>query len=242
MSNELRAYLLLVAYPAIIVFLIDWSGPGSRWAMKHRSSLLPPAIKGIQETRGRFLLLIKYALVVLAAWGITNRDQRHLLAMEIRTHSWPVVFLSGLFGGVFIFGFRRLLALSWPPIAVSESRDYALRGRISIWLAIFLFGGLAEELWRAFCILSFLQAGQTAFVGAVLPALAFSLAHMSGLPARIPGGLEIACAEAITGLLLGTLFLWSSNFFSPYLASLVYYTLNLYWLRTRQNVSNVGEA
>jgi len=215
------------------MFVFDWCGPVSRWAFRNRSTPVPIRLRRIGERRGRFLLLIKYAVLLLVLCVLAGKDPWYLVRMLAPKQSTLVAFAWGAAGGLLIFGFRRLLALAWRPIVFSEVNDYLLRGPTAVWLTIFAFGGFGEELWRALCIYSFRQSGYEALSAAVLPALAFSLAHVSGLPTRIPGGLEIAFAEAMTGLLLGLLFIWSGNLISPYLASVTYYSLNLYWLRHR---------
>jgi len=225
--------MVLAAYPATIMFVFDWCGPGSRWAAKKRSPVLPPGLKRIEEKRGRFLLLIKYALVFLLLGTLAGKQQWHLVLIPTHLRPWPVVFASGILGGSLIFGFRRALALIWQPIAVSEPNDYVLRGSVSLWLLTFIVGGFVEEFWRALCISSFQQNAYSALLADLLAAIAFSIAHMSGLPPRIPGGLGIAAAEAVTGLLFGALFIWSGNLVSPCLASMMYYTSNFYWLRRR---------
>jgi len=112
----------------------------------------------------------------------------------------------------------------------SEAIDYSLRGGIAIWLVIFAIAALAEESWRAMCVSSF-HYGPIA--GNVAAAACFSLAHMSGLPPRIPQGLSIATFEVVVGLILGATFMTTGSVLSPVLASLVYYISNYFWIRHR---------
>jgi membrane protease YdiL (CAAX protease family) len=130
-----------------------------------------------------------------------------------------------------VFGFRRVLALFWPPIASSEANDHVLRGSTALWLMVFVVAALTEELWRALCISGFQQNGYSSLLADILPAFFFSIAHMSGLPSWIPSGLEIAGSEIIVGIVFGALFIWSGNFVSPCLSSLVFYTLTFFRMR-----------
>lgn len=235
--TELRTYIVLAAYPAVVMFVFDWCGPVSRWAFRSRSTPVPIGLRRIGERRGRFLLLIKYALVFLLVETLAGKQQWQLVSIATHPRPWPVVFASGILGGLLIFGFRRALALVWQPIAVSESNDSALRGSVRLWLFTFIVGGFVEEFWRALCISSFQQHAYGAIPADSLPAIAFSIAHMSGLPSRIPGGLEIAAAESATGLLFGAIFIWSGNLVSACLASIMFYSCDFYWLRRRYGCS-----
>ena len=57
----------------------------------------------------------------------------------------------------------------------------------------------------------------------VLAAVAFSIAHVSGLPARVAPGISVVFAEMLVGLILGALFLWSGNIVVPFVSSIVYF-------------------
>jgi membrane protease YdiL (CAAX protease family) len=117
-------------------------------------------------------------------------------------------------------------------VAGTEAHDYLLRGPIALWLTIFASGALAEEFWRALCILAFHQNGYSAASAVLLLAFAFAEAHVAGLPPRIPGGLENVAPEMGIGVILGVLIIWSGSLLPACLASMAYYTSNLFWLRS----------
>jgi len=107
-----------------------------------------------------------------------------------------------------------------------------------LWLAIFLVGGFAEEFWRATCISSFRTNDFTAAQANLLTACAFSIAHVSGLPERVAPGVPSLLAEAMIGLLLGGLFIWSGTLTAPYFASVTYFVLNFFFVRRALIPSN----
>lgn len=219
------------------MFWFDWGGPGFRWADKNRSIVLPPEIKRVEENRGRFLQFLRYALLFLVLWGLAGRGLWRIISIPAHTQGSAVV-ASGILGGLLILGIRRALALISPSIAASELDDYLLRGPTAIWLMTFAVGAFSEEFWRALCIVNFQHNGYSSIGANLLTAFAFSIAHMSGLPSRIPAGLPIAAAEMLTGFMFGALYVWSGNLVSPCLASLIYYTSNFYWLRRHYHPSS----
>jgi membrane protease YdiL (CAAX protease family) len=232
--SELRCYVALAVYPLIIIFIFDWGSVGARWSREHRSRLVPQNIRSIDEARGRFLLLLKYALLSLVLIGLTRGNGWFFAILLSHFRPWLLVFNSGILGGVLLFVFRRGLSLLSRSIAASESNDFALRGPTALWLTIFLAGALSEELWRALCITGLEHNGYSLFAADILPALFFSLAHMSGLPPRMPAGLAIAGVEVIVGLTLGAIYIWSGSVVSSILASLIFYTVSFLWLRKQQ--------
>jgi CAAX prenyl protease-like protein len=226
--TELRSYVLLASYPAIAIFVIDLFSQGSRWARKNKSTAVPESLRQQDESRGRVLLLFKYLLLLIVTTWLAGGFKS--LSTSIASHRlgfWT--YFAGILAGLFALAFRRL-AGSAPSISQFESEDYSLRGTISIWLAIFAIGAIAEESWRALCIGSFYDGSK---FGNVAAAACFSLAHMSGLPPRMTKGLGVAAVEVAVGLIFGATFMVTGNVFSPFLASIVYYTSNYFWIRRR---------
>jgi hypothetical protein len=227
-----RILLALLAYPVIVVLVFDWLGPGSRWAVKNRSFFPPSDISEKEETRGRPLLLVKYALLLLilrslvggGVWQVVTNDSP-------RTQGLRLVAL-GLAGSILLLAVRHLISLLSPRAAQAANHRYFLRGSPVFWMAVFVLGGFVEELWRAICIAGFEKYEVNPFIANLLPAIAFGVAHVCGLPSRVsPGGV---LAEMVIGLGLGGLFLFSGSLIPPYIASVTYFAVSYFGvLRSR---------
>jgi hypothetical protein len=224
--TELRTFLALAAYPLIIIVVFDWFGEGSRWVRSHRGLHWPADVKLAEERKGRWLIIAKYALLIIVMRILVGHAYTRTELVKILGHPSFRFGLMGLCVGLLMFGFRRLLSLLWLDAAVAERNDYFLRGPIALWLAIFVIGGLAEELWRAVCLLSFQANDFTALSANLMTAFAFSIAHLSGTPERIAAGVPSILAESMIGLLLGGLFIWSGSIQVSYFAGLTYFILN----------------
>jgi len=146
--------------------------------------------------------------------------------------------VSGIGGGILIFGVRRLLSSTSESLASSEENDGARRGAVAQWLAIFVLGAFVEEYWRAFCILAFRQNDYGVISSDLLTACSFGMAHLAGRFYRIAPTVASVGSEMAIGALLGALFIWSGNLASAWIASISYYTLNFYWLRWRYPYSS----
>ena len=77
--SEFTAYVALVSYPAIIIFVFNWLDQASRWAVKNHSMIMRPDLKPIEEARGRPLLLGKYALLLLVMRGLAGNGLWHVV-------------------------------------------------------------------------------------------------------------------------------------------------------------------
>jgi hypothetical protein len=224
--TEFYSYALLAAFPVIGIFVFDWWNSG--W---HRSMVLTPEIARKREQAGRPLLLLKYALLLLVMRGLAGDRFWYVIPVIARTRSESVLVALGIATGLLLFGLRHLLSSVSPASAASEKNEYFGRGSVLTWLAIFLMGGLVEELWRALCIVALGQNSHDFFLANLLTAVAFSVAHQSGHPSRIPPGLENAGTEVVVGLMLGALFIWSGNLVAPCIANVTYYTASFSLVR-----------
>jgi len=227
--TELRSYILLASYPALVIFVTDLFGPGLRWTKQNRSREVPESLRRRDESRGRVLLVFKYLLLlIVTAWLAGGFKCLYVSFASHRVSSWTSCFV-GVLAGLFLLLVRRVAATT-PLISQAEAIDYSLGGSTTIWLAIFLTAAIAEEPWRALCIRSFHYGPR---LGNVATAACFSLAHLCGLPSRIMAGNGIIIFEVLVGLSLGATFMATGSVSSAFLASIVYYTGNYFRIRRR---------
>jgi CAAX prenyl protease-like protein len=224
-------YLALAVYPAIVMFVFDWWG-SFRWARKSKSFIYPPEIRKKRETTGRYLFFLKFAVLLLALWCLSAwRTWHRLVAVPVDPRSFLQLIAWGGAAAIMALAFSRVSAMVSPRVAASENASSYLEGPVPLWIGVYLIGGFSEEFWRAFVIASFVQSGHSAAYSNLAAALAFSLAHLSGLPPRILPGEFVR--ESVVGLIFGGLFIWHGNLISPCCASVLYYTASLLVLRRR---------
>ena len=229
--SEFRAFLALISYPAVFIFVPE---PVSyRWVRKHGLLTLPPDINEKSERNGRYSYAFVYGLLLLFLRFLAGRSLWQAVSIVPRVYPWLSPAVSGIAGGILIFGLRRWLVFTSESLSSSEASDALLRGSAMSWLAIFVLGSFTEEFWRAFCIIAFQQNGYGMIPSDLVTAFCFSFAHLSGRPSRIPPGLGNLASEMMIGLSFGALFMWSGSVVSAWLANFVYYTLNFVWLRRR---------
>jgi hypothetical protein len=221
--NELVSFIATAAYPAVIMLVFDWFGKASRLARKNKSMVMPPDLKPFEESKGRFLFIPKYLLLLLVLRGLAGTGLWYFISTKIQVRPWGIPVCIGISGGIVMLAYRRLIFVFVRGFALTEGNDYFTRGPVTLWLTVFVIGGFVEEVWRALCITSFKNNDFSALSANLMTAGAFAIAHVSGLPARIAPGIPVF-AEMLVGLMLGGLFLWSGNIIVPFTASIIYFT------------------
>ena len=240
--NEPVCYLALAAYPAIVLFVLNWFGASSRWARENRSFFLPPELKKKSEEQGRPLALVRYMVLLLALRGLAGAGLWYIV--PIPTHFREFFFFAGygITGGLLMLAFRHAFSILSPIADSVENNEYFLRGSAVLWVLIFVTGGVVEEFWRAVCIVSFQANGYSRFSVLLLTAFAFALAHMCGLPSRISPEIPSFLVEIIVGSMLGALFILSGNLVTPSVASVIYFAASFFLVRKRYGGAAVPET
>jgi membrane protease YdiL (CAAX protease family) len=231
--SAVRVFLALISYPALIMFISD--GTGRRWVREHRSPFLPPDLREEKERKGRYFLFLKYALLITALFLLAGAHPWRTVQSASPSRPYSTLILLGVGGGLLLLICKSLLILGSPAFAAADRNHPTLKGSVFIWLAVFVVGGFAEELWQAVCISGLRQNDTSPILAALLTAVPFSVAHLGGSPPRvrgIGGGFSLG-GEAVIGFVLGGIFLWSGSLLSLWIASLVYNTSDFYWLRRR---------
>jgi membrane protease YdiL (CAAX protease family) len=226
--TELRAYALLIAYPAIIIFVFDWIGFFPR-SNEDRARILSAQFKAREENLGRSWLLVKYGLLFVVLRMIAGKALWQIFPHMANARSWTSMALAGTTFGVLLVVLRRGISLLSPRAAAAEKLEYFLHGSTGSWLSIFVLGGFVEESWRALCIIAFRQNGYSDLTAILITAAAFGIAHVSGLPSRVYA--DDVTVEMLIGLILGVLFTWFANIVAPCLASIIYFTFSYFRAR-----------
>jgi len=237
--SEFRSYMALAAFPIIGLLLFDWWNAG--WAIEHHAMVLPPEMARQREKVGRPLQLVKYGVLLLALRVIGSNRLWHMIPFTPRSNPWVTLVAPGIAAGVLLLAFRNLLSSLFPDAFLSPKNEYFVRGSVNLWLTVFLVGAPVEEFWRAVCISGLQQNDHSALSADMLTAIAFSIAHQTGLPSRVAPGLGIASFEVVVGLMLGALFMWSGNVVVPCLASVIYYVASFFLDRRRTAESTAHE-
>ena len=177
-------------------------------------------------------LLLESALTFLFLFILMKARGETLSALGLRWRNWkkhvllgiivaPCLLIVGVVTGVIFKLFLPEYALEKNPLMdmISSPRQLVL-----FIVAVVVFGGVKEELQRAFILRRFIQHLGGAATGLVTWSLIFGAGHYAQ-------GLEGVCAASILGFIFGILYLIRGNLILPITAHAFYNTLTLiiYW-------------
>ena len=222
-------YAAILLFPVLSFLILE--PVGARWGAQHKSFYPPPDIKARSERNGRYVWIIKYVtLSFLVIWLAMHFS---LISQTFGPHSNEVLLSVtwGILGGMFLFLFRAGYRIAIPRMRSIEYQEPFLKGPTAFWLILYFLGGFSEELWRGFCIAATRETQRDIIHAIIWISISFAAAHLGGIPGRIHGEVPDAAFEAITGVFLGCLFIFSGSVISTFVASVFYYTGLFYYLR-----------
>lgn len=140
-------------------------------------------------------LLMKYVSVSPTAVGLSASQ-------------WKLFVVIGTAGGIAWLAVQELAMNLSSGVNPRSSADDLQEGAATLWMALFLIGAFAEELWRAFCIIAFLWVGDSLTFAILITSFVFALGHYGRSVVQrlgmIPLGIVAASLFAATGSLIAS--------------------------------------
>jgi hypothetical protein len=202
-----------------------------RWVLKNRGRQIPVSLRWGFEESGRWFVLVKIGLVGLSLILWTNVYRIQAVALGLPPNSWWRSCVLGFLSAALLV----ILRTQFRPSSLRSNSPRELhpmaRGPLGAWMLILFAGGFVEEWWRALSLLAVQEAGFSAILGIIPTSAAFTYAHMSGIPARIPGRIEEILWELMVGVALASLFVATHTIVTPYVAGLAFNFANLLLIR-----------
>lgn len=221
-------YFAVALYPILASLVAD---PATlRWGRDHQFKPMPPPLELRTQRNGRLLWILRYA--ILLAYVMYG-----LRAVTIQKGAPVRSAVVGLIVGAAIVQVRLLLIAFWPNLGFANAAHPALLGPIGVWSAIIVLGGISEELWRAFCVVSLRRGGSNLEAEILATSVAFALARLCGRPSRISSQREEVVFTLMVGICLAALFLRFHSLSMIICANIAYSGLSFYRLRRDEGLA-----
>jgi len=221
-------YFAVALYPILASLLAD---PATlRWGRDHRFDPMPPSLERRTQRTGRLLWIPRYA--ILLAYVMYG-----LRAVTIQKGAPLRSAIVGLIVGAALVQVRLLLITLWPNLSFANAAHPALLGPVGVWSAIIVLGGISEELWRAFCLVSLRRGGSNLEAEILATSAAFALAELCGRPSRISSQREEIVFTFMVGVFLAALFLTFHSLSMIICANIAYSGLSFYRLRRDEGLA-----
>jgi len=199
---------------------------------RSRSCPDAPEVQEKAEAADRLILcvthVILFAIVVLLMHGSPISEHE----VGLTADNWKPALGMGILFSLFPLGLGELLLRNMPPEKVREEPES--RGPLAAWCGLNTLGSFTHEFWRAFCIVSLIRLGLSAWVAVPIVAVAYGTLHLQTSVAR-------ALGSATFGGAAGFLFINTGSLLSPLTMSLIVAGVNLYQVRqASSSIERIG--
>jgi predicted RNA-binding Zn-ribbon protein involved in translation (DUF1610 family) len=146
--------------------------------------------------------------------------------------NWKRAFGMGILFSLFPLGLSDLVLRNMPPEKVREEAES--RGPLAAWCGLNTLGSVTVEFWRAFCIVSLIRLGLSAWVAILIVAVAYGTLHLQTSVAS-------ALGSATYGGAAGFLLVNTGSLLSPLTMGLITVGAHLYQVRQASfSIERVG--
>jgi len=168
---------------------------------------MPSEIAQRAERIGRYILWVRHGLLVIIILSLAVHESLRFSDIGLRLDHWRQNSLIGIAAAFLPLG---LQGHFWRRSSRLDERAKRLAGEPTAnWIASQFVSVLAEELWMAFCLVSFIRTGHSALGALILTATIFGALHFQHGAGAV--------GSAVYGAVSGWLFLWQGSLVAPYL-------------------------
>jgi predicted RNA-binding Zn-ribbon protein involved in translation (DUF1610 family) len=220
----------LLLYP--ILCLLPLNLVRFRWGFEAGLAPMPPEVQEKAEAADRLVLcvihVILFAIVVLLMQGSPISEHEVGLTADY----WKPALGMGILFSLFPLGLGELLLRNMPPEKFREEPES--RGPLAAWCGLNTLGSFTHEFWRAFCIVTLIRLGLSAWVAVLIVAVVYG-------SIQLQTGVARALGAATFGGAAGFLFINTGSLLSPLTMSLIVAGANLYQVRqASSSIERIG--
>jgi predicted RNA-binding Zn-ribbon protein involved in translation (DUF1610 family) len=190
---------------------------------------MPQEVQEKAEAADRLVLCVTHVILLVVVVLLMYGSPISAYEVGLTGDNWKPALGMGILFSLFPLGLGELLLRSMLPEKVREEPES--RGPLAAWYGLNTLGLFAQEFWRAFCIVSLIRLGLSAWVAVLIVAVVYGTLHLQTSVAR-------ALGSATFGGAAGFLFVNTSSLLSPLTMGLIASGAHLY--RVRQASCSIG--
>lgn len=208
----------LVSYP--LLYLLPLNLVRFRWGFEKGLTPMPPEVEEKAEAADRLALCIMPVALLVFVVLLMRSSPISAYEVGLTIGNWKPALGMGVLLSLLPLGLITLL-LRNKPGAGEEPESH---GPVPTWLGIITLGSFAQELWRAFCIVSLMRLSFSAWVAVLIVAVVQGTLQLHTSIARAFGAVAFGGAA-------GFLFVDTGSLLSPLTMSLIVAGVHLYQVR-----------
>jgi predicted RNA-binding Zn-ribbon protein involved in translation (DUF1610 family) len=193
-----------------------------RWGFERGLAPMPPEVQGKAEAADRIVLSVTHVILLVAVVLLMYGSPISTSEVGLTADNWKRALGMGILFSLFPLGLSDLVLRNMPPEKVREEPES--RGPVAIWCGLTALGSFSQEFWRAFCIVSLMRLGLSAWVAILIVAVVYGTLHLQTSMAS-------ALGSATFGGAAGFLFVNTGSLLSPLTMGLIATGTHLYQVR-----------
>jgi predicted RNA-binding Zn-ribbon protein involved in translation (DUF1610 family) len=213
------ALLALVSYPLVYSLPFNWFR--FRWGLDRGLSPMPPEVEERARAADRIAILGGHATLLAFVLVLFRSSPIETSDLGFRSGNWMS---SVAFGALCSFIPLALGAAMRMSAANATRDDPEGNGPVLFWCGVVVLRALAQEFWRAFCILALIRVDLPSWMAVLATAAACASLHLTKKVARALG---VACYAAV----IGFLFVRTNSILTPLSMTLIASAGSLYRAR-----------
>src|SRR5260370_2576590 len=199
-----------------------------RWGVERGLAPMPPEVQEGAEAADRVVLCVTHIILLVIMVLLMRGSPISEHEVGLTADNWKPALGMGILFSLFPLGLGELLLRNMPPEKVREEPES--RGPLAALCGLNTLGSFTHEFWRAFCIVSLIRLGLSAWVAVLIVAVVYGTLHLQTSVAS-------ALGSATFGGAAGFLFVNTGSLLSPLTMGLITAGAHLY--RDRQASSSI---
>jgi len=210
----------LLLYP--FLYLLPLNLVRFRWGFEEGLAPMPPEVQEKAEAADRVVLFVTHVILLGIVVLLMHSSPISAYEIGLTADNWKSALGMGVLLSLFPVGLSELLLRNRP--AEEVRKELKSHGSVANWCGLSTLGSFSHEFWRAFCIVSLIRLGLSAWVAVLIVAIVYGTLHIQTSVAR-------ALGSAAFGGAAGFLFVNTASLLSPLAMGLIVAGANLYQVR-----------
>jgi predicted RNA-binding Zn-ribbon protein involved in translation (DUF1610 family) len=193
---------------------------------------MPPEVQEKAEAADRVVLCVTHIILLVVVALLMYGSPISAYEVGLTAGNWKPALGMGILFSLFPLGLSQLVLRNMPPEKVRE--DPESRGPVSAWYGLNTLASFSHEFWRAFCIVSLIRLGLSAWAAVLIVAVVYGTLNLQTSFAS-------ALGKATYGGAAGFLFVNTGSLLAPLTMGLLVAGVNLYHVRqASSSIERIG--
>ena len=199
----------LFLYPVLYTLPFNWVR--FMWGMRRGIAPMPPEVEEHAQYVDREVFPLMHGSLLTIVVCLLRSSAISTAAVGLSSNNWKSALALGVLFSLAPLAVGALIQRRTPPD--ERLKDREARGPVAVWLGIILLKSFAQEMWRAFCIVSLISLNAPAWLAILITGGAYGSLQLHKSKAT-------ALGAAFYGCIAGFLFVKTGSLLAPLAMSL----------------------